>query len=120
MASILVVDDDETLRKGLYDILLQEGYAVTMAEDGQVALERLKAAPFDLVVLDIYMPRIDGYKVLKTIKQSHPTVRVIMVTGHADLTQAMKSKRLGADDFIGKPFDVEDVLMSVRRSLDHA
>lgn len=118
MPDILIVDDDDTIREGLSHLVSEEGYHVSTAVDGLDALEILSKNSFRLVLLDVKMPRLDGYEVLSKIKELYQSTKVIMITGHADLTHAMKSKKLGADDFIEKPFDIDDVMRSVRHSLD--
>jgi DNA-binding NtrC family response regulator len=115
--SILVVDDEEALRTVLSSELSSEGYAVDTASDGDEAISTLQAKPFDLVLLDIKMPRVDGFEVLKFIKKNSPGVKVIMLTAFADLKNAIESKKLGAEDFISKPYDLVDLLTTIERVL---
>lgn len=117
MPDILIVDDDETIREGLKHLVLEEGYHVVTAVDGADALQKLSENNYRLILLDVRMPNLDGYDVLTQVKKLYQSTKVIMITGHADLTHAMKSKKMGADDFIEKPFDIDDVMTSVRRSL---
>lgn len=116
--SILVVDDEEALRAVLSSELASEGYQVDTASDGDEAIAILQNNnKFDLVLLDIKMPRVDGFEVLKFIKQNIPHVKVIMLTAFADLKNAIESKKLGAEDFISKPYDLVDLLTTIERVL---
>jgi len=114
---ILVVDDEEALRTVLSTELSSEGYEVNTAADGSEAIELVKDNNYDLVLLDIKMPNVDGFEVLKYIKGGKPDVKVIMLTGFADLKNAIESKRLGAEDFVSKPYDLVDLLTTIERVL---
>lgn len=114
---ILVVDDEETLRTVLSTELTSEGYEVSTAADGGEAIELVKDNNYDLVLLDIKMPNVDGFEVLKFVKGNKPDVKVIMLTGFADLKNAIESKRLGAEDFVSKPYDLVDLLTTIERVL---
>ena len=109
---ILVVDDEDALRTVLSSELEGEGYKVASA-----AIEILKKEGFDLILLDIKMPNVDGFEVLKFVKETHPDTKVIMLTGFADLKNAIESKKLGAEDFVSKPYDLVDLLTTVERVL---
>ena len=115
--SILVVDDEEALRTVLSSELSSEGYLVDTASDGDEAITILQGKSFDLVLLDIKMPRVDGFEVLKFIKKTNPVMKVIMLTAFADLKNAIESKKLGAEDFISKPYDLVDLLTTIERVL---
>jgi CheY-like chemotaxis protein len=112
--SILAVDDDEALRVLLTTILEKEGYRVTTAIDGDQAIEIFQQQPFDLVLLDIMMPTISGLEVLKFIKEKSPSTKVVMLTAYSQLKVAVKTKELGADDFIAKPFMRPDLLNTIK------
>jgi DNA-binding NtrC family response regulator len=116
-SSILVVDDEDALRTVLSSELLNEGYEVHSAADGDDAITELDKGHYDLVLLDIKMPRMNGFEVLKHIKQNHATTKVVMLTGFADLKNAIESKKLGADDFVSKPYDLVDLLTTIERVL---
>jgi len=116
-SSILVVDDEDALRTVLGGELASEGYEVRTAADGDEAISELDKAPFDLVLLDIKMPRLNGFEVLKFIKEKHEKTKVVMLTGFADLKNAIESKKLGADDFVSKPYDLVDLLTTIERVL---
>jgi CheY-like chemotaxis protein len=117
---ILVVDDEEALRVVLSAELEGEGYQVTSAADGQDAINILTTKGFDLILLDIKMPNVDGFEVLKFIKDRWPKTKVVMLTGFADLKNAIESKKLGAEDFVSKPYDLVDLLTTVERVLTTA
>jgi len=114
---ILVVDDEEALRTVLSTELEGEGYQVSTAGDGEEAIRILTTQEFNLILLDIKMPNVDGFEVLRFVKQKQPSTKVIMLTGFADLKNAIESKKLGAEDFVSKPYDLVDLLTTVERVL---
>lgn len=114
---ILVVDDEDALRTVLSGELVSEGYDVRTAADGDDAISSVQKETFDLVLLDIKMPRMNGFEVLKFIKEKHPKTKVVMLTGFADLKNAIESKKLGAEDFVSKPYDLVDLLTTIERVL---
>ena len=116
--SILVVDDEEAIRSVLGSELTNEGYEVRMAGDGDEAIHELDKATCDLVLLDIKMPKLNGFEVLKYIREKHAKTKVVMLTGFADLKNAIESKKLGADDFVSKPYDLVDLLTTIERVLN--
>jgi DNA-binding response OmpR family regulator len=116
-SSILVVDDEDALRTVLSSELTNEGYDVRTAGDGDEAITELDKAKYDLVLLDIKMPRMNGFEVLKYIREKHGKTKVVMLTGFADLKNAIESKKLGADDFVSKPYDLVDLLTTIERVL---
>ena len=114
---ILVVDDEEMMRELLVDVLAMEGYTVETAENGQVAMERLKASPPLLVISDIKMPRMNGFELLKAVKESFPSMRIIMMTGYSDDFTVKDALRLNADEYIIKPFNTRDISALVKSVL---
>jgi DNA-binding response OmpR family regulator len=114
---ILVVDDEATLRESLTGQLKAEGYVVSSAEDGDIAIEMLGSTYFDLILLDLKMPHVDGFEVLRFVKEKHPAIKVLVLTGFSDLKNAIDTKGLGADSFIGKPFDRTELLSTIQRLL---
>ncbi|MGB9591974.1 MAG: sigma-54-dependent transcriptional regulator [Candidatus Kryptoniota bacterium] len=119
---ILVVDDEESLRFLLSSELEAEGFDVQSASDGDEAIDIVRrkgeaGERYDVVLLDIKMPRVDGFEVLKYVKQSVPETKVIMLTAYADVKNAIESLRLGASDFVSKPYDLDDILTSINRAL---
>ncbi len=115
--TIMVVDDADSIRRSLADILRDEGYDVVLAQDGQEAMEKFEVSPPDLVFLDIWMPGMDGTEILKEIKAGWPDVQVIMISGHGNIETAVKTTKLGAYDYIEKPLSLEGILLAVRRAL---
>ena len=116
-SSILVVDDEDALRTVLSTELSSAGYQVATATDGDEAIAEVQNKKFDLILLDIKMHRVDGFEVLKFVKNTYPNVKVIMLTGFADLKNAIESKKLGAEDFVSKPYDLVDLLTTIERVL---
>ena len=117
-ARILVVDDEEDLRLGLAETLQGEGHQVETAGDGWRALEQAKARHFDLVLVDLKMPGPDGMIVLDQLKQLSPETLVVMITGHATVESAVAAMRLGAYDYLSKPFKLDQVRLVVRRAVE--
>jgi two-component system, NtrC family, nitrogen regulation response regulator NtrX len=116
--TILVVDDEESILRSLEGILTDEGFEVILADSGISALQKIDALP-ELVLLDIWMPDMDGIETLVKIKELHPRIQVIMMSGHATIETAVKATKLGAYDFFEKPLSLEKVLLSVQNALDH-
>jgi len=112
---ILIVDDESDLRNLLNHVLTQAGYEVMEAPDGEAALNILRKEKFDIAFLDIQMPNVNGIQVLKHIQKNSPSTKAIMLTGYANLKNAMEAKEFGATDFIGKPYKIEDILSTVQR-----
>lgn len=115
--SVLVVDDEASIRKILEGIFRDEGYAVYAAPDGETALALVEQNNPDLVLLDIWMPGLDGIETLKRLKALAPATGVIMISGHATIATAIMATRLGAADFIEKPLDLNVILEAVTRVL---
>jgi len=114
---ILIVDDEASIRQSLDGVLSDEGYSCIHAGDGADALEKIRAASPSLVLLDIWMPGMDGIQTLRRIKELAPCVPVVMISGHATIATAIRATKEGASDFIEKPLRIETVLNSVRRAL---
>ncbi len=114
---ILVVDDEAMIRSSLEEILRLEGYYVDAVESGEAALNAVQRESYDLMLLDLKMPGLDGIEVLKTITRVAPETRVILLTGHGSLESAIDSLRLGAQDYILKPATSSEILSSVARGL---
>ena len=118
MPKILVVDDDETIRDTLYD-LLSEQYVCQTAETAEKAFARLEADEYDVVLTDISMPGLSGLELLGHIRQKYENTPVIIISGISDQEHAQGLIRLGAFDFLLKPFRLEAVEKSVQRAIDY-
>ncbi|MCX7794737.1 MAG: sigma-54 dependent transcriptional regulator [Thermodesulfovibrionales bacterium] len=116
---ILVVDDEKDILRALEFILSREGYTVTTATNGQEAMELLKNEEYDLVLTDLRMPGMDGMEVLEKSLQLRPSTAVIIMTAYATVESAVQAMRMGASDYIVKPFINEDVKLRVKRLLEH-
>jgi DNA-binding NtrC family response regulator len=121
-SKILIVDDEEALRFLLASELEAEAFTVQSAGDGDEAIEMIRkqkdrGEKYDVILLDIKMPRVDGFEVLKFVKSSVPETKVIMLTAYADVKNAIESLRQGASDFVSKPYDLDDILTSINRAL---
>lgn len=110
---VLIVDDEKNIVSSLKDILTDEGYEVSVARDGLGALEMIQSNPPDLMLLDIWLPGMDGIEVLKTVKTYHPEIEVLIMSGHGTIDTAVQATKLGAFDFIEKPFSLDKLTQSV-------
>jgi two-component system, NtrC family, nitrogen regulation response regulator NtrX len=118
LAKILVVDDEGAIRRSIRDILEFEKYEVVEASNGMEALVKAKQKSFDVIILDIKMPQMDGMEALGRLQVIAPDVPVIMISGHGDIDTALEAVRKGAFDYLGKPFDARRLLITVRNALD--
>ncbi len=116
MSSILVIDDEPGIRSTVKDILEDEGYRVLVAEDGPIGLDMLQRESVDLVLLDVWLPRMGGIDVLKAIKAAYIGIEVIVVSGHASIDLAVSAVKLGAFDFIEKPLSIDRLSTAVRNA----
>ncbi len=117
---ILVVDDETVVKQVVVDFLEMKGFEVVGADNGVEAMEKLSEAPFDLVLSDIRMPEMDGLALLKKVKKNYPDTGMIMFTGFADIHAAVDAMKLGAYDYVAKPFNFDELLMNVERALEKA
>jgi two-component system nitrogen regulation response regulator NtrX len=117
--SILIVDDERAIQTSLKGVLEDEGYNVWAVGGAADALARIGEEPPDLVLLDIWMPGMDGLELLAESKKVRPDVAVIMISGHGTIETAVKATKLGAYDFIEKPLSLEKTLLAVTRALEH-
>src|SRR3990172_2646126 len=114
---ILIVDDEASIRKSLEGVLSDEGYSCALASDGADARAQLQSLRPSLVILDIWMPGMDGIETLRRMKAAQPETPVIMMSGHATISTAVKATKSGASDFIEKPLELDLVLNAIRRAL---
>ena len=115
--TILVVDDEESILQSVTDILEDEGFQVKTAENGEVALSVIREAMPDIVLLDIWMPGMDGIEVLRRSKEEWPFIPVVIMSGHGTIETAVKATKLGAYDFIEKPLSYEELVMTLQNAL---
>ena len=115
---VLVVDDEASIRRSLEGVLKDEGFSVVLAEDGESAIRILMNTRPALVLLDIWMPGMDGLETLRKIKEIHQDLPVVMISGHATISTAVAATRLGAMDFLEKPLDLSGTIQLVRRVLN--
>jgi len=115
---ILVVDDEEIVIKSCLRILGDTNYKVEAVQSGFEALEKINENYYDVLILDIMMPKIDGIEILQRVKESHPDIDVIMVTGLSEIETAVKAMKLGAFDYLPKPFDPEALKLVVERAFE--
>jgi two-component system nitrogen regulation response regulator NtrX len=116
---ILVVDDEKNIRSSLEGILKDEGYRVRGVPTGEDLLKQIGQAAPDLVILDVWLPGMDGLQALEEVKRLHPELPVVMISGHSTVETAVRATKLGAYDFIEKPLSLEKTLLVVRNALDH-
>ncbi len=118
MATILIVDDEKSIRKTLREILEYEKYKVDEAADGQEGWKKIQESTYDAVLLDIKMPKMDGMELLAKAQEESPDMPVIMISGHGTIDTAVEAVKAGAFDFISKPPDLNRLLITVRNALD--
>src|ERR1035438_7205238 len=111
--SILIVDDEPGIRESLTDVLHDEGYQVESVGSGEACLTSLIGAKYDVVLLDIWLPGIDGIQVLEKIQALESPPTVIMISGHGTIETAVRSTKLGAFDFIEKPLSIDKILLTL-------
>lgn len=114
---LLVVEDEKSLAVTLSDRLLAEGYAVEVRPTGEAALEAVASSPFDLVLLDVMLPGMDGFGVCMELRRRGHDVPVLMLTARAEVREKILGLKLGADDYLGKPFDMLELLARVEALL---
>jgi DNA-binding response OmpR family regulator len=115
---ILVMEDDASVARGLEIVLSEEGYDVNLAGTGELALEAFKQKRYDLLVADLKLPGIDGMDVIKKVKAEKPETEVIVITGYATTATALEAGKLGAHDFLTKPFTDDQIKASVDDALN--
>ena len=115
---ILIVDDEEIVLRSCQRILRDGDYQIDVANDGLAALGMMNEQDYDVLVLDIMMPKMDGIEVLRRVKEARPEVEVVMITGLNEINTAVKAMKLGAFDYLPKPFEPEDLKLLVARAFD--
>ena len=117
-AQILIVEDDRKMRLALREIMTNEGYTVDSVETGEAALERADGNGYDLVITDLKLPGIDGMDVLRAIRKSRPETSVVIITAYATVDTAVEAMREGAEDYISKPFNLDEIRLIVSKVLE--
>jgi two-component system nitrogen regulation response regulator NtrX len=116
-STILIVDDEAGVRASLGGVLRDEGYQVDAADTGETALEQVAQQPYDVILLDIWLPGIDGLVTLERLRERRVDAQVIMISGHASVEAAVRATKLGAFDFIEKPLSLDKTVLAVRNAL---
>ncbi|MBI9083129.1 MAG: response regulator [Desulfobacterales bacterium] len=118
MFTFLLVDDEKELIETIAQRLHQRGFGVDCAFSGMDALNRLeKGGAIDVVVLDVKMPDLDGIKLVEIIKEKHPLIEVVMMTGHATIDSAIEAMKFGAFDYLTKPCDLDDLIAKATKAI---
>lgn len=115
--SVLVVDDEEIIRSFLFEVL-SEDYNVALAEDGDVAIEKIKETRYDLIITDLKMPRVSGEEVVKFATETDPNYKVIVISGFSSLHTVSQSINNGACAFLSKPFSIKELVQTVAATMD--
>src|SRR6476469_3221687 len=115
--TILIVDDEPGVRSSLSGVLRDEGYSVEAVSTGEACLDRLTRGPVDLIVLDVWMPGMDGLATLQKLRERQVDTQVVLISGHGSIESAVKAIKLGAFDFVEKPLSLEKTVLVVRNAL---
>jgi len=118
MHNILIVDDEPGIRQSLKGVLEDEGYKASVAESGEACIESLRKRPFDVVLLDVWLPGMDGLETLEKVRETENAPEVIMISGHGTIETAVRATKLGAYDFLEKPLSVDKTLILVKNAID--
>src|SRR3989442_7058507 len=118
MHNILIVDDEPAIRQSLKGVLEDEGYKASVAESGEACIESLRKRPFDVVLLDVWLPGMDGLETLEKVREIENAPEVIMISGHGTIETAVRATKLGAYDFLEKPLSIDKTLILVKNAID--
>src|SRR2546427_13293813 len=118
MPSILIVDDEAGIRESLAGVLTDEGYTVSSVESGEACLDVVKKTTFDVILLDIWLPGIDGLDALGKVRELDNPPEVIMISGHGTIETAVRATKLGAYDFLEKPLSLDKTLILIKNALE--
>lgn len=116
--NILIVDDEDLVRWSLEKALTKEGYQITLSDSGEMALKKMGEETIDLILLDIRLPGLSGLEVLQKIRETDQDILVIMMTSYGEVETAVNAMKLGAYDYVNKPFNLDDIRFSVRKALE--
>ncbi len=117
--TILIVDDEPGIRQSLKSVLQEDGFQVETVSSGEECIEYIQRHPVDVVLLDVWLPGIDGMETLIRLKETEPGPMVIMISGHGNIETAVRATKLGAFDFVEKPLSVEKISLAVKNALNH-
>ena len=115
---ILLVDDEPNIRTVFSDVLKRAGYRVKAVEDGHKAVKEVEEKTYNLALVDLRMPKMDGIEVLENIKKKKPEIPVIIYTGYGSVTTAVEAMRKGAADYLNKPFSPEELKLAIKKVLE--
>jgi two-component system nitrogen regulation response regulator NtrX len=118
MHNILIVDDESTIRQSLQGVLEDEGYQISLAESGEQCLEILRKHAFDLALLDVWLPGMDGLETLEKIREMENAPEIIMISGHGTIETAVRATKLGAYDFLEKPLSIDKTVILIKHAID--
>ena len=119
MPRILIVDDEPGIRQSLKGVFEDEGFTTDSVSTGEECLAKIEEDTYDLMLLDIWLPGIDGIETLRRLREIAPSTHVVMISGHATIATAVTATKLGAHDFIEKPLSLEHTLLTARNALAH-
>jgi DNA-binding response OmpR family regulator len=111
---VLLVEDESNMAKGLAMVMREEGYDVDLSDTGRSAIEKFGRRPFDLLVADLRLPDIDGMDVIQHVRKERPSTKVIVITGYPSVSSALKAVKMGASDYLRKPFSDDEFMVSVK------
>src|SRR5213082_4052934 len=117
MHNILIVDDEPGIRQSLKVVLEDEGYKASVAESGEACIESLRKRLFDVVLLDVWLPGMDGLETLQKVREIENAPEVIIISGHGTIETAVRATKLGAFDFLEKPLSLEKTLILIKHAL---
>src|SRR6188768_910622 len=117
MSTILICDDEAGVRSSLAGVLRDEGYTVDTVESGEACLDQVTRQAYDVILLDVWLPGIDGLATLERMRQRRVDAQVIMISGHGSVESAVRATKLGAFDFLEKPLALEKTVLAVRNAL---
>ena len=116
-ASFLIVDDEAGVRSALSGVLQDEGYVVDAVESGEACLDRVARQPYDVIVLDIWLPGLDGLATLEKLRERRVDSQVVMISGHGNIESAVRAIKMGAFDFVEKPLSLDKTVLVARNAL---
>ena len=117
--TLLIADDEPNIRRVLEALFIKEGYTVLTAENGRKAMELANANQIDILISDLIMPDINGVELLQKVKQVHPQCSAVIVTAYGSIKTAVEAMKLGAFNYLTKPFDIDEVRITIKRALEH-